>query len=202
MKKAAIVMPGYKVNEYLLILNPHEELGDRIVGQKQKFAEEYHTQTYLTKPNISIVKFTQYEMLESKIVANLHRLAMESKPIKIELKDYGSFPSHTIFINVISKVPFQTLAKHIRTEAQKLMKFDEENKPHFFMEPYIPIAQKIPQHVYEKAWLEYSHRHFTGKFIADSMLLLKRPKGELRYKIVERFQFENLLVGVSQGQLF
>lgn len=195
-------MPGYKVNEYLLILSPHEELSERVVGIKQKFAEEYHTQTYLTKPNVSIVKFTQYALLETKIVANLHRLAMESKPIKIELKDYGSFPSHTIFINVTSKVPFQTLTKHIRTETQKLMKFDDEHKPHFFMEPYIPIAQKIPQQVYEKAWLGYSHRHFTGKFIADSMLLLKRPKGDLRYSIVKRFPFENLLVGVSQGALF
>ncbi|RYY71058.1 MAG: 2'-5' RNA ligase family protein [Chitinophagaceae bacterium] len=202
MQQPIIQLPGYKVNEYLLILNPHQELSNKIVELKNEFNEKNKRAGYVTKPNISIVKFTQYELYESRIKDNLHRLAMEMKPFKVELKDYGSFPTHTIFINVTSKIPFQTLAKKVRTDAQKLMKFDDEHKPHFFMEPYIPIAQKIPQQLYDKAWLEYSHRHFTGRFIADDMLLLKRPVGELRYQIVDRFVFENLAVGVSQGQLF
>lgn len=202
MKRNDIQLPGYKVNEYVLILNPHPELSNKIVGLKNEFNTNYSRTGYITKPNISIVKFTQYELFEQRIKDNLHRIAMEMMPVKIELKDYGTFPSHTIFINVTSKLPFQSIAKKVRTETQKLMKFDEENKPHFFMEPYIPVAQKIPQHIYDKAWLEYSHRHFTGRFIADSMLLLKRPKGELRYQIVDSFKFENLLVGVSQGALF
>ncbi|HEX5654987.1 MAG TPA: hypothetical protein VFX58_18050, partial [Chitinophagaceae bacterium] len=55
---------------------------------------------------------------------------------------------------------------------------------------------------YEKAWLEYSHKHFTGRFIADSMILLKRPEGEMKYSTVRRFQFENLPVTTRQGELF
>ena len=202
MKTFTSNLTGYKVNEYLLILNPHEELRERIMTIKQKLSDDFKTSTYKSKPNVSIVKFTQYEMLESKLVNRLKTVAMELQPIKIEMKDYGSFPSHTIFINVTSKVPFQSVAKKIRTEAQKLMKFDDDNKPHFFMEPYVAIAQKIPQEIYEKAWLEYSHRHFTGRFIADSMLLLKREKGTMGYQIVERFEFQNLPVGTVQGDLF
>ena len=64
-------------------------------------------------------------------------------PIKIELKDYGSFPSHTIYINVTSKVPIQSLVKQIRTETQRLMKLNEDNKPHFILEPHLTIAKKI-----------------------------------------------------------
>jgi len=202
MKSITAPIPGYKINEYLLILNPHEDLSTRIMGLKKEFADKYNRGGHIMKPNISIVKFTQYELYEQRIKDNLHRVAMEMMPVKIQMKDYGSFPSHSIFINVLSKIPYQSIAKKVRTETQKLMKFDDDNKPHFFMEPYIPIAQKIPQQLYDKAWLEYSHRHFTGSFIADSMLLLKRPKGEFGYQIADRFKFENLLVGTTQGALF
>lgn len=195
-------LPGYKVNEYLVILNPHEELQEKVLTVKRKFAEDYKIKVYLARPNISIVRFTQYEMMEGKIINNLKAIAMGLAPVKIELKDYGSFPTHTIFINVTTKVPYQAMAKKIRASAQKLMKFDEDNKPQFFLEPYIPIAQKISQQVYDKAWLEYSHKHFTGRFIADSMLLLKREKGTKGYQIAERFDFQNLVVGVEQGELF
>ena len=64
------------------------------------------------------------------------------------------------------------------------------------------IAQKIPSESYEKAWLEYRHRHFTGHFIADHMTVLKRKEGDMGYKIVDNLQFENLPVYVKQGDLF
>ena len=39
-------------------------------------------------------------------------------------------------------------------------------------------------------------------FIADSMLLLKRPVGEMKYQIVNRFEFQNMPVTTKQGELF
>jgi len=127
---------------------------------------------------------------------------MGFQPVKIELKDYGSFPSHTIYINITSKVQVQSLVKQIRTETQRLMKLNEENKPHFILEPHLTIARRLLPWQYEKGWLEYSHKNFTGRFIADAMLLLKRPAGELKYEIAQRFAFENLPVGTKQGDLF
>ena len=64
------------------------------------------------------------------------------------------------------------------------------------------IARRLLPWQYEKGWLEYSHKHFMGKFIADGMLLLKRPVGELKYEIVQRFEFQNLPVNTTQGELF
>jgi 2'-5' RNA ligase len=127
---------------------------------------------------------------------------MAFPPVKIELKDFGSFPSHTIYINITSKVPVQNLVKLIRTDAQRLMKLNDDNKPHFILEPHLTIARKLQPWQYEKGWLEYSHKHFTGRFIASDMLLLKRPAGELKYQIVQRFAFENLPVSTTQGDLF
>ena len=60
---------------------------------------------------------------------------------------------------------------------------------------------------YEKSWLAYSHKHFTGKFIADSMSLLRRPVDEsdgyrVKYQLAEKFAFQNMPVLTRQGELF
>ena len=141
-------------------------------------------------------------MMEERIINRLHNVAMAHYPFKVELKDFESFPSHTIYINVTSKVPIQSLVKSIRTETQRLMKLNEDNKPHFIMEPHLTIARKLQPWQYEKGWLEYSNRNFTGRFIADSMVLLKRPVGEMKYQIANRFEFQNMPVTTKQGELF
>ena len=120
----------------------------------------------------------------------------------MELKDFGSFPSHTIFINVTSKVAIQGLVKQIRTEAQRLMKLDKEHTPHFMLEPHFIIGMKLKPWQYEKAWLAYSHKHFSGKFIADAMLLLKRTKSGEPWQVLRRFELLNMPVATKQGELF
>ena len=203
MTIAGKTLPGYKVYEYLLVLTPHESLRDKIQKVKQQFYEDYKASSALYgKAHITLANFLQYEMREERLVNKLSTVSMGSHPVKVELNGYGSFPSHTIFVNVSTKSPIQNLVKNIRSETQALMKLNNDNKPHFMMEPFITIARKLQPWQYEKAWLEYSHRHFTGRFIADAMLLLKRPVGEMNYQIVKRFEFLNLPVNTIQAGLF
>ena len=196
-------IPGYRVYEYLLVLSPHEELWNRVMKVREEFAGSYKTEyARWTKPQVTLASFLQYGMMEERIINRLKTIAMGYPPFKVELKDFGSFPSHTIYINVTSKLPIQQLVRAIRTDAQRLMKLNEDNKPHFIMEPHITVARKLKPWQYEKGWLEYSHRHFTGRFIADSLTLLKRPAGEMKYQVAERFAFQNLPVTTKQGDLF
>ena len=206
MQLSGITMPGYRVYEYLLVLNPHEELRNRIIQVKKDFFEAYKASIPKAfgsgKPHVALVNFLQYEMMEERLVNRLKTIGMGYYPIKVELKDFGSFPSHTIYINVTSKMPIQNLVKEIRAQAQRLMKLNDDNKPHFILEPHIPIARKLLPWQYEKGWLEYSNKHFTGRFIADGMLLLRRPLDDKKYQVVDRFQFQNLPVVTRQGDLF
>jgi len=203
MEKMITGIPGYRVFEYLLVLNPHTELANKILKVKEAFAEAYKTTMVRgVRQQLALVSFTQYEMMEEKIVHRFRNIAMGYHPFKVELKDFGSFPSHTIFINATSKVPIQNLVKTLRHEGQRLLKLNDENKPHFIMEPHLTIARKLKPWQYEKGWLEYSHKSFTGRFIADAMILLKRPVGELKYQVAGRFEFENLPVTIRQGELF
>jgi 2'-5' RNA ligase len=198
-----VTIPGYRIFEYLLVLNPHEELRNKIMKVKREFYDMYQSPTALGgKPNIILANFLQYEMMEERLLNRLKVVAMGFHPIKVELKDFGSFPSHTIYINVISKVPVQTLVKEVRKETQRLMKLNDDNKPHFILEPHLTIASKLQPWQYEKGWLEYSNKNFTGRFIADGMLLLKRPLDEKKYQVVQRFEFQNLPVTTKQGELF
>lgn len=203
MKNIINSIPGYRIFEYLLVLNPHEDLREKIIQVKKDFSERYKTAAAVyALPQVTLAKFVQYEMAEERLINRLNVIGMGYHPIKVELKDYGSFPTHTIYINVTSKLPIQGLVKIIRTEAQSLMKLDNDNKPHFMLEPHLAIARKLQPWQYEKGWLEYSHKHFTGRFIADAMLLLKRPLGDSRYQVAGRFEFQNLPVTTKQGELF
>lgn len=208
MKTIVNTIPGYRVQEYLLVLSPHEELWNKIMEVKKKFSNEYKCeQAVWGRPYVTLVNFTQYEMMEERIVNRLKTIAMGQYPFKIEFKDFGSFPSHTIYINVVTKTPVQTLVKDIRREAQRLMKLNDDNKPHFILEPHLTIARKLQPWQYEKGWLEYSHKNFTGRFIANGMTLLKRLVGEsnsyrMKYHPVGKFEFQNLPVMTKQGELF
>ncbi len=197
-----IQIPGYRYNEYLLILNPHEELRNKIVYIKNVFAEKYKsTYAKFGQPHITLVNFIQFEIAEERVLNRLKTIAMGYHPFKVELKDFGSFPSHTIFINVDSQLQVKNLVKELKS-AQQLMTLNKDNKPHFIDTPYLTIARKLVPWQYEKAWLEYSHLQFTGRFIADSMLLIKRRVGDKPYKVVQRFEFMNLPVTTKQGELF
>lgn len=203
MKDIINSIPGYQVYEYLLVIETHKELAEKIVKIKEEFAETYKTdQARWGQPQFILANFVQYAMIEERLVNRLRMLAMGATPFKTELRDFGSFPSHTIFINVVSKVPFQNLVKNIRHETQRLMKLNDDNKPYFVLEPHITIARKLQPWQYEKGWLDYSHKSFSGRFIADTMQLLKRPVGEAKYKVVHRFKFQNLPVATKQGELF
>ena len=208
METIVNTIPGYRVYEYLLVLSPHEELWNKIMKVKEDFATEYKSDfARWGKPHITLVNFVQYAMKEDRITNRLKTLAMGFAPFKVELKDFGSFPSHTIYINVTSKLPIQNLVKEIRTDGQRLMKLNDDNKPHFIMEPYLTVARKLKPWQYEKGWLEYSNKHFTGRFIASGITLLKRPIDQsdshrMKYHVAAKFDFQNLPVTTKQGELF
>jgi len=195
------LIPGYQVCDYLIVVDPGENLSEKILAIRQSFNETYKIDGKPWKPNLLLASFKQYVMMEERIVNRLNVIGMAQRPLKIELKDYGSFPTHSVYINVTSKLPVQEIVKKIRTEAQSFMKLGED-KPYFGMEPHIMVAKKLKPWQYEKSWLEYSQKHFTGRFIANEMLLLRRYEDNKSWQVVRHFQFQNLPVETKQGELF
>lgn len=189
-------------SEYLLVLQPHNALWDEIKFIKEKFKADYKFDGItIGLPHITLAMFKQYPATENRIVNALGNNAKTLSPFKVELKEFGSFPTHTIYVNIVSKVPIMNAVKTLRQNAQTFMKIDKDNKPFFITEPHLTIARRLQPWQYEKSWLQYQQADFHGRFIADHALLLKRKAGEF-YKPVEKFMFEGIKKEVTQAALF
>jgi 2'-5' RNA ligase len=203
METNTIHMPGYRVNEYQLVLNPHEDLRNKIRQVRETFLTKYKIPFTRHQPvSLCLARFHNREMMEEKILHRMQLVAMGLTPFKVELNNFGSFPSHSIFIRVETRQPIQNLVNQLKPH-QRLLKMNNEFKPLFIDEPYFLLASRLKPWQYEEGWLEYSQKHFTGRFIADNMLLLKRPAGEKKfYQIVKRFDFQDLPIITKQGSFF
>jgi len=202
VEEGVLSSSGYLINEYIVVLQPHEELTQMIMQEKKLFAEKFECPEALyLKPRIALVRFKQHELMEPHIIRQLKNITAASSYFKVELKGFGSFPAHTVYINVTSKVQIMDIVKELRA-SQKLMKLDDDNKPHFLTEPHISIARKLQPWQYEKSWMEYEHKHFHGRFIADHVLLLKRRENMKAWQTAEKFMFQNMKSETTQGNLF
>lgn len=203
MNTSIINIPGYRINQYKIILTPHEDLAKKIMAVQKEFIEKYkieYTSVYL--PQLIMVTFKQIQAYEEKIINRLRIVGMGFHPVKIELKDFGTIPSHTIFINVSTQLQVKELVKKIREEGGRLMKLDNENKPYFITDPHLTIARKLKPWQYEQGWNEFSQKHFSGQFVAGKMILLRKKDGEYKFSPIEKFEFQNLPIEIKQGNLF
>jgi 2'-5' RNA ligase len=197
-------------HEYLLIIKPNANVQEKILNIKEEFSKKFKVLSAKhSPPHITLVNFLQFKMIENRLINRLNTIAMGYHPFTVSLKDYGSFPSHTIYINIESKQQVQNLVKELRPVSQ-LMTLNKENKPHYITDPHLTIARKLLPWQYEQSWNEYSHTNFTGHFIAESMFLLKRSlaiheDGRVipgKYQTMMQFKFMNLPVNTKQGELF
>src|SRR5579863_1692161 len=88
----AVLNENYKkqlaTNEYLLILNPHEELRNKVRQIRTSFHDTYQVTPSLGgEPQVTLVRFTQLSLMEERIVQRLKTIAMGYCPFKVELKD-------------------------------------------------------------------------------------------------------------------
>lgn len=199
MKKTIALPEGYKTCEFLLVLRPNETLCNKILETRIQFSEKYKTQTVKGIPYITLVKFTQYEVMQERIISRINNIAEMLAPFTIEFQNLGSFPSHTIYFDIATKGSINNLIKQLKF-ARSLMTLPG-TKPHFMEEPYLALARKLLPWQYEKGWLEYSHLNFSGMFIADNILLLKR-KDNSQYQTVSKFPLQGVVAQSTQGILF
>lgn len=197
-------------SEYLLVLKPNTNVTEKILQVKEEFSVKFKILSAKhSYPHITLVNFLQFKMIEHRLLTRLNTIAMGYHPFTVSLKDYGSFPSHTLFINIESKQQVRNLVKEL-APARQLMTLNKEKKPHFIDNPHLTVARSLLPWQYEQSWNEYQHKHFTAHFMAESMLLLRRPlavrsDGQVipgKYQKVMQFKFMNLPVATKQGDLF
>ena len=193
--------PAKELYEYLVVLDIKQELRDKIIAIKKDFYDKHQVASCLTgRPNVTLARFESTEMLEQKIMNRLQGISASIKPFCVELENFGSYPMHSIFINILNQGHINELVLKLKG-ARILMKRSGKD-PHFVEEPLVPVAIRLWKEKYKEVIGDYSAKKFSGKFMADSMLLLKRGVQENKYKIARKFHFECLPVSNAQGVLF
>ena len=200
MKQIIETMPGYRLNEYQLVIMPHEELRHKIMHVRAEFARKYAlAKPYSGPAHLPLVRFSQVEMMEEKLRHVIKAIAMGIQPFKLEIKDYGAYPSHSIYLQTATHSPLTDLVKQLK-QGGRVMR-STAGDPQYLQDFNITIASKLLPWQFEQGWEDYRHRSFTGRTIVNGLLLLKKSPGG-KYAVVEHFPCLNLPVLTKQGMLF
>lgn len=197
----ALVMPGYRIAEYRLIVPLSEALQQTVMQLRNDLHERYRIPVpFALKPSLTILHCHAYEGMEAKLIERMQQVATRNSPFKVELQNFAAYPSHTIYIHVPTRSPFNDLCKELKV-VKSLTKVPDHD-PHFINEPHLLIAQKLKPFQFTRMWMDCEHTQFTGRFVATSMALLKRAAITEQYEEVRRFEFASLAHSVKQGTLF
>jgi 2'-5' RNA ligase len=194
-------MPGYRINEYRLDIPLSTSLQEKIHSLRQRLHEKHRIKfPFELKPSLTILRFHAFERMEAKILERFQQVALARHPFKVELQDFSAYPTHTIYIDVLTKIPFNDLARELKKH--KWMMNIPEHQPHFINEPHLIIAQRLKPKEFVNLWLECEHSQFPGRYMADSMFLLRRSALSKRYEVARRMEFMSLPIQIKQGALF
>lgn len=187
--------------EYQLVIDLPACLRLQVEAERRQLTENYGIlQPPTGRPAVSLARFKASKMIENKIINKLQELVIKEKAFMIELRDYGSYPMHALYIEIDNQARVLELIKNLK-QARRLMKAAGD-EPHFLLDPQIVLAGRLDNDKFIEIMKEYAHKNFAGNFLADSFLLLKRNEQERRYEIVKRFEFEKKAVKKPQGLLF
>ena len=201
MTNPNVSMPGYRINEYRLAIPLSEDLQEKIMHIRTQLHEKYKVALpFQLKPGLTILHCYAYEGMEAKLLERIQQVAMRIESFKVELLNFSAYPSHTIYINVPTRSPFNDLVKELKVVKSLTRVPDQE--PHFIKEPHLIVAQKLKPFQFTRMWLDCEHTHFSGRFIADSMTLVRRNEAHPAYEVIRQYQFSGLAMGVKQGALF
>lgn len=194
-------MPGLRINEYRLVVPLPEAIQEKVLAVRKTLHERYKVKPpFELKPSLTILRCHGFDRGEARLMEKLQHAALQTAPFRVELEDYAGYPSHTIYINVLTKSPFNELCKELK-KYRWLMQVPQ-HEPFFINEPHLIVAQRLKPKEFTSLWQECEHRQFSGRFFADAMLLLKRSELNQKYQVVRRFEFLNLPLSIKQGVLF
>jgi 2'-5' RNA ligase len=178
-----------EIGEFLLIIPPDEKVNAEVFSIKKEFDLNYGcSYSANLTPHITLTNFLQFEMMENRIIQQLERFSKSIRPFNIDLKGFGGFPTHSIYVNILRKKPIVEIVKGIRSNFASILNFDEKYKPKFITQPHLTIARGMTTAQYDMAFTEWRDEQFDSGFYADNMTLLKRLPGS-NYQTVKKFSF-------------
>ncbi|HRN47645.1 MAG TPA: hypothetical protein PK110_06345 [Niabella sp.] len=177
------------LNDYRLIIDTPPVIKKKIAALKTSFDEDYRGMVIAGgNPFIYLATFSQHESAEHLMNEAIDRIALGFMPFKLHLKNLRNLDEHEIYVALGETDIIEYLINELKTVQKVLI------NPRFNDIPRITIAQRLMPWQFAKSWPKFQHKHLSGTFLADKMLLLKRMEGFRSWQIIRYLAFQNLVV--------
>lgn len=160
--------------EYLLVINPGQEVNEKLAAEKQMFYDDYKEKAAInTKPHITVARFVAKEAMENTIIRWMQRICSKQQSFAVTLNNYGGFPPDTIYLRIQNETPFRRLAKELSVVNAYI---NSSSCPPMLLtpKPHVSIADNLSEETFFKALTQYAHKSFHESFLVNELLLLKR----------------------------
>ncbi len=163
--------------DYLLVIYPRGELGDRLLEEQQQFNAEYFSAGTAgdgrNKPHITLAAFQAGEETEDTVIRWIQRICHQRRSFEIALNNYSGIPPHTIYLRVQDPQPLRELMQQLQA-IDEFIRSSGWPPVNVTGRPYLSIAGGLTEKTYNKAMPDYSRKTFHGVFRVDELVLLKR----------------------------
>jgi 2'-5' RNA ligase len=181
---------NYELGEYLLVVQPDQEVNAQILEEKKIFENKYE-QRQDTKfyPHITIANFLAKEAMEDTLLRWIQNICNLQKSFTITINNYSGFPS-CIYLRVQDAKPFKQLANALKI-LDGFMQSNDCPPLKLVNRPHITFAAGLSQYSFENAVKEYSQKTFHASFRVDKLVLLQRD-AYMKCRLINTFILPSL----------
>lgn len=172
----SVATRGNGLQEYLLVVWPDTEVYNQMKLIEQQFYIDYGVKPPPgLKPHIKVAGFQAQEVMEGTLIRWIERICSRHKSFPVTLNNYSGFPPHTIYLRVQDPRPFNQLGRELRA-VDDLIRSSYCPPAQLVSKPYLGVATRLPERVYEKAMPDYSGKTFHASFMVSELLLLRKDR--------------------------
>jgi len=185
----ASFQPDYNLCEYSLVICPQEAIQQKLASEKAFFCEAYQQSGSYTNTALHIVlaHFLAKQVMEETLIRWIQNICNLQTSFTVTLNNFSGLPPHTIYVRVQDAKPFAQVASQLKI-IDGFIQAGNCPPLHTIARPYLPLAQGLPELVYEKAIKDYAQRSFCESFKVEKLILLKREDAYSNHEIVNTFR--------------
>lgn len=165
--------PGTLLNSYQLMAYPDAVTGAGIQAEQQYLVRRYQTILPEQPTGILVAQFMAREEMESTLIRWMHRIISTQTSFRVSMAGFGALSSKQLYLRIQEQQPFQELATALQVVDQYIRSYDCPPVKRY-THPYLPLTQKIADHVFGELVNEYASRKTDLSFEVKELLLVRR----------------------------
>ena len=163
------------LQRFFIALVPPPEIQAPVTQIKRYFEQRYGSRKALNSPpHITLqAPFEWPDDRELKrLTEGLGRFAEGRQGLEISLRNYGVFPPHVIYIDVLQSLGLMTLQKDLAALMENSYGLVDRRYANFC--PHMTVAfRDLTKTAFAQAWPEFQQKTITVDFVATELTLLR-----------------------------